>query len=535
MKSGRVLRYSFVENVDPFDGHISFDLLYNHIEGNCWIPLKQLRNEGYISLHQNGSEEVDETGVPKMREDVSTELLESYADEDDSIININTFESFRVKNPDNPMDKVPAFEMLLDKWLPMPMFETDATGTTMGVPMGWCRVKIRRIGEGSTKGMSRYSLTWAFDTHQAENPLSIYFPYFYDDGIKKEFALCDKPDVLFNFLSIADEQNAISQYVASLLGIDPMKLNHHRYKFIAYYIYLINYLRVSGASPKVTMYNPTDGDINVDMVLDIGNSRTCGVLFEEGDFTRSVMLELRDLSSPWIRYKNPFDMRLVFRRADFGNDLILPEEAFNWKSIVRVGEEARTLVYHSIEDSGIAERANNYSSPKRYLWDKKKSQARWEYLVTEKDPFNIRQSPNIFLKNFTDMFDERGMFKEKADTVNIHGARGYEFGLPLFAVVDDDVCDGRGVAAGDIAYQLADVQGQAWKHRLPSQVAQRGYHVSDGYAKGGADHIASEHGGRSEGDVAMQQVVDADHGDTVARVVEGDRRLRAERQAAVEL
>ena len=419
MKSGRVLRYSFVENVDPFDGHISFDLLYNHIEGNCWIPLKQLRNEGYISLHQNGSEEVDETGVPKMREDVSTELLESYADEDDSIININTFESFRVKNPDNPMDKVPAFEMLLDKWLPMPMFETDATGTTMGVPMGWCRVKIRRIGEGSTKGMSRYSLTWAFDTHQAENPLSIYFPYFYDDGIKKEFALCDKPDVLFNFLSIADEQNAISQYVASLLGIDPMKLNHHRYKFIAYYIYLINYLRVSGASPKVTMYNPTDGDINVDMVLDIGNSRTCGVLFEEGDFTRSVMLELRDLSSPWIRYKNPFDMRLVFRRADFGNDLILPEEAFNWKSIVRVGEEARTLVYHSIEDSGIAERANNYSSPKRYLWDKKKSQARWEYLVTEKDPFNIRQSPNIFLKNFTDMFDERGMFKEKADTVNI--------------------------------------------------------------------------------------------------------------------
>ena len=420
LPSGRMLRYSFVETVDPFDGHISFDLLFNHIDKNCWIPVKQLRNEGYISLHQNGSEELDETGVPKMRDDVSTELLESYGDEDDSIININTFESYRIKNPANPIDKLPAFELLLDKWLPMPMFETDATGTTTGVPMGWCRVRIRRVGEGSVKGSSKYSFTWAFDTHLAENPLSIYFPYFFDESErKKTFALCNKPDLLFNFLSVQEDQDAISQYVASLLGIDPEKLVHHRYKFIAYYIYLINFLRLSGVSPNVTLYNPNDGDVNVDMVLDIGNSRTCGVLFEDGDFTRSVMLELRNLTSPWITYKNPFDMRLVYRRADFGNDLILPEEAFNWKSIVRVGEEARLLVYHSIEDCGIAERANSYSSPKRYLWDKKKSQARWEYLITDTDPFNVRQSPNIFLQNFTDMFDERGTFKENADTVNI--------------------------------------------------------------------------------------------------------------------
>lgn len=420
MRSGRMLRYSFAETVDPFDGHISFDLLFNHIDSNCWIPLKQLRNEGYISLNLNGSEELDETGVPKMREDVSTELLESYADDDDSIININTFESYRVNNPADPTDKVPAFELLLDKWLPMPMFECDATGNTTGIPMGWCRVMIRRVGEGEAKGTSRYSLTWAFDTHLADNPLSPYFPFFYDENEKKkQYALCNKPDVLFNFLSIIEEQNAVSQYIASLLHINPAKLVHHRYKFIAYYIYLINFLRLSGASPRVTLYNPHDGDVEVDMVLDIGNSRTCGVLFEDGDFTRSVMLELRDLSKPWITYKNPFDMRLVYRRADFGNDLILPEEAFNWKSIVRVGEEARSLVYHSIEDMGIAERANNYSSPKRYLWDRKKSQARWEFLITDTDPFNVRQSPNIFLENFTDMFDERGEFKEKADTVNV--------------------------------------------------------------------------------------------------------------------
>ena len=75
LKSGRMLRYSFVENVDPFDGHISFDLLFNHVDKNCWIPVKQLRNEGYISHYQNGTEELDETGVPRMREDASTDFL----------------------------------------------------------------------------------------------------------------------------------------------------------------------------------------------------------------------------------------------------------------------------------------------------------------------------------------------------------------------------------------------------------------------------------------------------------------------------
>lgn len=420
LPSGRILRYSFVESIDPFDESIHFDLLFNHTEENRWIPVKHLRDEGKIALLPNGIEELDETGVPKMIEGESSALFESYRDDDDEIININTFESYRVNNPADIRDKVPALDLLLDRWLPMPMFETDPSGNSLGIPYGWCRVMISRIGPGTEKGSWRYRLTWAFDTRLSDDPLSIYSPYFYNDGqTSKEFALCEKPDVLFGFLSIKEDQNAISSYIASLLNIQPAKLTHHRYKFIAYYIYLINFIRKIGGAPKITLYNLTEGDVPVDLVLDIGNSRTCGVLFEDGDFTRSVMLEMRDLTSPWLTYNRPFDMRLVFRRADFGNDLILPEDVFNWKSIVRVGEEARTLVYHSIEDPGIAERANNYSSPKRYLWDHKPSGERWEFLITEDDPFNVRQAKNVFLKNFTDMFDEKGQFRSEADTLTV--------------------------------------------------------------------------------------------------------------------
>lgn len=421
MASGRVLRYSFIESVDPFNPEIvNFDLLYNHAEENVWLPVKQLREENMIAMLANGMEEVDESGVPKMVEGRSTALFESYPDDDESIININTFESYRVTNPNDIHDKTPAINLLLGKWLPMPMFEVDDTGNTTGMPMGWCRVLIRKVGEGSEKGTYRYHFTWAFDTHLADNPLSVYFPYFYEDTVApKKFAICSKPDALFNFLSTAEEQDANARYIASLLHIEPEKIEHHRFKYLAYYIYLINFIRKIGAAPEVTLHNPQEGDIPVDMVLDIGNSRTCGVLCEDSDFTRSVMLELRDLSSPWITYNDPFDMRLVFRKPDFGNDLILPEESFSWKSIVRVGREAESLVYRSIEDPGLSERANSYSSPKRYLWDRKNSKTRWEFMVTESDPFNVSQSRNIFMENFTDMFDDKGNFRPTAETLTV--------------------------------------------------------------------------------------------------------------------
>ena len=88
----------------------------------------------------------------------------------------------------------------------------------------------------------------------------------------------------------------------------------------------MNFIRLSGGAPDVTLHDNKRRDIFVDLVLDIGNSRTCGILFEEGDFARGKMLELRDLSLPWISYENKtYDMRVVFRKADFGNDIILVE------------------------------------------------------------------------------------------------------------------------------------------------------------------------------------------------------------------
>ena len=172
----------------------------------------------------------------------------------------------------------------------------------------------------------------------------------------------------------------------------------------------MNFIRVIGAAPEVTLHNNTRKQIDVDLVLDIGNSRTCGVLFEEGDFTKAMMLEIRDMSDPSKTYEKSFDMRLAFRKADFGNDIVLDDDAFEWRSFVRIGDEAKRLVYRSLEEDGLSERTTNYSSPKRYLWDMKPFDCKWENLITINDPYGIKLAGNIYIPGLSELFDHNGNY-----------------------------------------------------------------------------------------------------------------------------
>ena len=288
------------------------------------------------------------------------------------------------------------------------MFEKNIDGITMDSPLGWCRMKMEEIGEGYKKGNKKYRIIWAFDTKLSDDILSDLRPNFYESHTNsKEFCLCNRVDNLLNFISVSDEFSAFSDYISSLLGVE----DKESCKYRAYYIYFINLIRLIGASPEVILYNESaQKDINVDLVLDVGNSRTCGVLFEESDFTKAEMLKLRDLSNPYVVDDKAIDMRLVCRKADFGNDIILEEDLFEWKSFVRVGEEAKRLVYRSIEDEGLADYATNYSSPKRYLWDNQKYKDRWQNLTTLDDSFSVGLTENIYIKGLSNQFNGTGEF-----------------------------------------------------------------------------------------------------------------------------
>ncbi|MEI2781754.1 MAG: virulence factor SrfB [Candidatus Competibacter sp.] len=114
--------------------------------------------------------------------------------------------------------------------------------------------------------------------------------------------------------------------------------------------------------------------VNVDLVLDVGNSRTCGMLMETSgddpvDMNDSYRLELRDLSEPERVYDEPFPSRVEFVRGSFGDEKLSRRSgrtsAFLWPTATRVGYEAQTLSYYSHGTEG----STGLSGPKRYLWD----------------------------------------------------------------------------------------------------------------------------------------------------------------------
>lgn len=405
------LKYSFYDTL-TFDDRQIFGLLSHDRSRGIYLPVDEISDPKYdgVLRNPNGREKLDAAGVVCFNPECNTALFSVYDDLTEDMYSINTLKSYMVTDPVSGYGKVAAFELLLDKWLPMPMFRKEIDGITSSTPMGWCRMKIQRTGKGYKKGAEKFRLIWAFDTQLGEDELSLLRPFITaDENGTSEFCLCNKADLLLDFMSSSEEFHAFSDYIASLLGIDTKKEVSSKYK--AFYIYFLNFIRLIGASPDVTLHDNRRHDIFVDLVLDIGNSRTCGILFESGQFTKGEMLALRDLSEPWnLNINRSFDMRVVFRRADFGNDIVLDEEMFAWKSFVRIGEEAHRLIYRSLEEEGLSEKTTNYSSPKRYLWDLKPYEGQWENLVTTEDPFNVLLNNEVSVPALSDLFADDGTY-----------------------------------------------------------------------------------------------------------------------------
>jgi hypothetical protein len=432
-----ILTINMYEHIDPFSMQREFDYLVQSPDGN-YIPLHGLINNQIaqpIKLNPNGTYVLDYAGLPVIKAGISTTLLETITEDADTIIhNIPTLESYRVLKDLSSNERVPAFELILDKWIPIPLYEYVEKAEINNYPTGWCRVKIKQIAKGR---MNKYRLIYAIDTTTTDS-LSSLQPYFYQnaqgeyDEAFKDFKICDDADKLQSFFFITSNDlngqsistpSSESNYFAQLLNIqktatDDNETSGGQFKYLAYYSYLIMFLRhVSGLN--VRLFNPNMrgiSPIDVDLVLDIGNSKTCGILFENGDFTKREMLSLRDLTNPWKVYPNSFDMRIVFRQADFGNGIGLSggENLFQWRSLLRIGEEANTLMHISRESEGLSNKHTNYSSPKRYIWDTDKFPGNWEFMQTESDPLQNRIIKTMYMDGLTDYLSDDGSYDETA-------------------------------------------------------------------------------------------------------------------------
>lgn len=148
LPTGRPLKYSFCNIVNQQTGERVFDLVSYHSGIGKYIPVNELVNAGTIELLADGRAKLDDSGVEIMRSDVSPALYTQLdaGSGNGEMYTFNSLLSYMTPNPERVHERVPAFDLLLGHWLPMPMFEMQH-GVTTDVPYAWCRVKIERVGD----------------------------------------------------------------------------------------------------------------------------------------------------------------------------------------------------------------------------------------------------------------------------------------------------------------------------------------------------------------------------------------------------
>ncbi len=312
-------------------------------------------------------------------------------------------------------------------WFPMPFFLLDGKQSEFG-PTNWCRFKLIPVDiNGKTR---KYNLLVAFDTFSSfededfEDEDLNETPVFTSVSEKsKEFALCNNEFKLIGYCSEAYNCDWVDKYILkqfhNLENINDYKGSSPKLNYLTQYIYLIKLIEQANVLPKITLFsNQNVAYQNVDLVVDIGNSRTCAILFDNGDFNKSSPLELQDYTTPVFeekinKHRDSFDMRLAFREADLGGNFgLINSRQFVYPSMIRLGKEANNLIHKSINLNTGAEKTTTFSSPKRFLWDTKPQKQEWEFVQLDGE-----NAKPIYIHGISEQLNTDG-------TLNIEGQGG---------------------------------------------------------------------------------------------------------------
>ena len=322
----------------------------------------------------------------------------------------------------------PMIENFLNVWLPFPYFEYNTAGKLVLGPFNWTRVKVIPTGN-IQNGFVEWDVVVAIDTH------AMYDDGNYNDEYRecplfpnefqryKTFGVCDLDLNLITFCSSDHERSKwIDKYILNLVHgtsdftqvqtlISSLGEDAHQYNYLASFIYFINLLRLHVNLPDIQLYKDRNVSqiVDVDLVVDMGNSKTTALLIEEGDFTRTDMLRLQNFTQPNKASTDSFDMNIVFQKADFGDMGLGNSTQFAYPSFLRLGDEAKFLMYNA-QNARHSERLSICSSPKRYLWDTKKRKFEWEYVSLEKQDDNS-ENP-IWISGISEQLNADGTLSE---------------------------------------------------------------------------------------------------------------------------
>jgi hypothetical protein len=355
---------------------------------------EDITNRVKKSFSEKLIEETADGDIYELKEAYYWEQSEMYIDK--KSINPEAFSRYGSLNPKDirrefvePIDEdkiysisgTEALKICEKHWIPLPFFRIrqDVLNPFHHGPNGWCRMNLQPKLDSAKN--TTHVLTLAFDTNTTTDEDEYNLPRITDanDNGSERFK-CVKE---FNHASAFFNDYRLWEWMYNLYWID----EEHARKFdnelrhVGIYHTLIELLHSINAFPEIGLLSG-ENKIDVGLTLDIGNSRTCGLICEKSkpfestpfDFTSARKLQIRNLSSPHLVYEDPFEMQVAFSEENFGNPVAQEYDSiFKWPSLVRIGPEAVELasIFES-EDSQAS-----LSSPKRYLWDVKAVKVPW--------------------------------------------------------------------------------------------------------------------------------------------------------------
>jgi hypothetical protein len=273
------------------------------------------------------------------------------------------------------------------RWLPLPFFKRNNIHNDSFGPTDWVRLHFERAGDGILR------MVLAVDTTTTHEEGVRTTPVLSDNPNENIYALCTSDTLAMGFTDPLMECEWVEKHLEQLVYPAQSEPETPFLAHVALYQFLLRYLRTVGPLPAVQLLSDRAAQVNVDLVLDVGNSNTCALLFEEPtdhgfNLNAVKQLEIQDLSDPQRLHRGSFSTRVVFREADLGAETphLGRNNKFQWPSPVRVGAEAERHIHQAGLALHLAREVRSYnSSPKRYLWDTRPSPVEWEYHQTGND------------------------------------------------------------------------------------------------------------------------------------------------------
>jgi len=315
------------------------------------------------------------------------------------------------------VNKSLALNTFMNKWVPVPFFKIEPGRDELGNelyaqgPTDWVRARIVETRKAYQDKEGTHRIIFAFDTSLA--PKKNNRPYLApspEDATRTEsFRYMNRLTDVISFLSHkisvpergdVDVQQWVDDWLREMFYTfkksekkgRELRADDFPYKFehLARYITFIQFIGSVIKLGRITLIDTVSDTkavqpIDVDLVLDIGNSRSCGLLIQSFpddmnvDLNNSLVMELRDLSRPELVYRDPFESQCELVSAEFGTEDKARRsgrsKAFMWPSLLRIGPEASRLRGESEGN----EASTGMSSPKRYLWSSDPVLQPWKF------------------------------------------------------------------------------------------------------------------------------------------------------------